>query len=111
MDRDLEAIARRYDSGTDFDRYCIEHEANLFLQGYEGGSVLELGCAGGGMTRRLVERVDRLVVVDGSQMYLDALRGEMGDQAVFVHSLFEDFSAGERFRHILAARILEHLAE
>jgi len=111
MERDLDSIARRYNSQTDFDRHCIEHETDLFLQGYAGGGVLELGCASGGMTRRLVDLVDRLVVVDGSRVYLDELRDELGDRAVFVHSLFEDFSPEERFRHILAARILEHLAD
>ena len=69
--RDLERIASEYDSLSDFDRYAIEHEADLFLARYRGGAVLELGCARGGMTRKLAPVVERLVVVDCPLSYLE----------------------------------------
>lgn len=107
--RDLDHIASEYDSMTDFDRWCIEHEAKRFVEDYDGGAVLELGCAGGGMTRPIAEVAERLVVVDGSEVYLAPLREELAGRAQLVHARFEEFDTRERFRHIVAARILEHL--
>lgn len=109
--RDLETIASEYDSLSDFDRHAIEFEADLFLSEYCGGAVLELGCARGGMTRKLAGAVERLVVVDGAGTYLDGLRAELAGRAELVHSRFETFQPAFRFRHILAARILEHLTD
>ncbi len=111
MQRDLEAVASEYDSLHDFDRFAIEFEADLFLAQYDGGAVLELGCARGGMTRKMAAMVDHLVVVDGAETYLNELRAEMGSRVDFIHSRFEDYTPAQRFRHILAARILEHLSE
>lgn len=109
--RDLETIASEYDSMTDFDRYAIEHEVDTFLAGYRGGRVLELGCAKGGMTRKMAGVVDELVVVDGSRTYLDPIAEELKGKGEFVCSLFEAYQPAKKFRHVLAARILEHLDE
>ncbi|HEY2386216.1 MAG TPA: methyltransferase domain-containing protein [Candidatus Binatia bacterium] len=109
--RDLDQIASEYDSLSDFDHHAIAHEADLFLADYVDGAVLELGCARGGMTRKLAPIVDRLVVVDGSETYLTELRRDLGQQAEFVSSRFEDYDPASTFRHVLAARILEHLQE
>jgi 2-polyprenyl-3-methyl-5-hydroxy-6-metoxy-1,4-benzoquinol methylase len=106
----LERIAEEYDTLSDFDRHGIEHEARMLVDYYRGGSVLEIGCASGVMTRILAPAVERLVVVDGSQRYLSRLRQELPG-VEFVHAMVEDYEPREQFRHILAARILEHLED
>jgi 2-polyprenyl-3-methyl-5-hydroxy-6-metoxy-1,4-benzoquinol methylase len=108
----LNAIAERYDSESDFDHHAITFGTSLILEHAKGPNGLELGCASGVMTKILAEHFEKLVVVDGSEYYIGDLRKNFarGNIEYYV-SLFEEFETREKFNTIIMAHILEHVAD
>jgi 2-polyprenyl-3-methyl-5-hydroxy-6-metoxy-1,4-benzoquinol methylase len=105
----LDRISVEYNSEVDFDRYLIEFNFDVLKDHLCGDRILEMGCASGVMTRLLLSKVARLEVVDGSQLYIDQLRPELGDRVEFVKALFEDYDTDKKYSDILLARALEHI--
>lgn len=112
-----EAITRFYDSRTtdcgflgDPEHY--EHPRARWMVGrVSGGSLLEVGCGNGGMTRLLAPRVDRVVALDVSGPSLAAVR-ELGLPNVeTVQSLVERYRPATRFDWIVASEVIEHLRD
>jgi 2-polyprenyl-3-methyl-5-hydroxy-6-metoxy-1,4-benzoquinol methylase len=74
------------------------------------GSILEVGCADGGMTRMLLEFSADYTVLDGAEQYLAAamalspkVKGEL--------SLIEVWTPGRRYDNIILAHVLEHVQD
>jgi SAM-dependent methyltransferase len=107
----LEDVAGRYDPTRDFDYHLSEYGAGLVLEDFPGGSLLEVGCSSGVMTRRFAERVERLHVVDGSASYVGQVRATVGPHVAFHVSLAEDFSPAEPFDAVVLASLLEHVLD
>jgi 2-polyprenyl-3-methyl-5-hydroxy-6-metoxy-1,4-benzoquinol methylase len=107
----LAKVAEWYDSRKDFDYHLIKYGASLILEHAAGDSLLELGCAGGVMTEEFVKRFPKLVVVDGSEKYVETAREIAGGRGSFHVSLFEDFEPGQTFDNIVMASILEHIVD
>lgn len=82
--------------------------ARVFARFWRGRSCLELGPAEGQMTPLLLEAFERVVLLEGSAVFADALQQRFRDATV-VHSLFEDFESEERFDTILIGNVLEHV--
>jgi len=62
------------------------------------------------MTEIFAQYFENLVVVDGSEYYINTVRKSLSRKNVRYHvSLFEDFETDEKFETIILARILEHL--
>lgn len=75
-----------------------------------GNLILEMGCADGEMTQRLVSDYLDVTVVDGSKTFLDALSKKITAKNIhFQLSLFEHYSPEKKFDLIIMAHILEHL--
>lgn len=85
-------------------RYC----GRLFARFWRGDSCLELGPAEGVMTEVLAARFERLVLVDGSAQFCDAL-AERHPNADVNCSLFEEWDTEERFDTIVIGHVLEHV--
>ena len=108
----LEGIAGIYDAASDFDGVLTRFAFRFLSPRLSGGRTLEMGCSSGVMTALLIGRVSALEVVDGSRSYLDQVAERLGRrEAVFHHSLFEDFEPRGGFADIVMARALEHLED
>jgi len=107
----LAKVADWYDSRKDFDYHLIKYGAALILENASGHSLLELGCSAGVMTEEFVKRFPHLVVVDGSEKYVEIARQIAGGRGSFHVSLFEDFEPGQTFDNIVMASILEHIID
>jgi len=108
----LERIAGDYNSEKDFDSHLIVYGYERIRPQLIGRRVLEMGCASGVMTRRLVCDVEQLEVVDGARAYLDQLSVDPTLANVrFHHTLFEAFEPQGRYSDVIMARALEHLPD
>jgi 2-polyprenyl-3-methyl-5-hydroxy-6-metoxy-1,4-benzoquinol methylase len=108
----LNAIAERYDSESDFDHHAITFGASVILERAKGPNGLELGCSSGVMTRILANHFEKLVVVDGSEYYIKNLREVFPRKNIeYYVSLFEEFEPTEKFNSIIMAHILEHVVD
>lgn len=106
----LETIARKYDPNRDFDYHSKIYAASLILENSRGPNALELGCSTGVMTKIFAQHFENLVVVDGSEYYINTVKKSLSRKNVRYHvSLFEDFETDEKFETIILAWILEHL--
>lgn len=107
----LERVAESHDYGAGFNGTLIGLRFRA-IRPYlgTGRRVLELGPAGGEMTRLLREVTDRLTVVDGSEAALERVRERVPD-AEAVCSLFERLDLGRRFDAVLLCHVLEHVAD
>lgn len=84
--------------------------ARVFARFWRGERVLELGPAEGQMTPHLLDTFERVVLVEGSEVFASSLK-ERFPRATVVSSLFEDFDTDERFDTILLGNVLEHVED
>ncbi|MBQ5948342.1 bifunctional 2-polyprenyl-6-hydroxyphenol methylase/3-demethylubiquinol 3-O-methyltransferase UbiG [Massilia sp. ST3] len=112
-DRDYNAEAKdsqghQYAYGFDFD---VMHPYMLqsFQPFFRPGSLLELGCFQGALTRRLLAHFDDVTCVEASSEALDAARALVGDKATFFHARFEEVQLPRRYDNIVLTHVLEHL--
>ncbi len=87
-----------------------QYGARVFSRFWRGRSCLELGPAEGQMTPLLLDAFERVVLVEGSAVFAEALKNRFAD-AVVVHALFEDFAPEEQFDTIVIGNVLEHVDE
>lgn len=75
------------------------------------GSVLELGCGDGEMTKGLVKSFEEVTVVDGSSTMLKESEKRLAEynNIEFIESYFEHFSTNKKFDVIIMSHILEHM--
>lgn len=105
----LSSVAHVYDPINDpIETYIINRRADVLMSHMKGPKVLEMGCSGGIMTRRLAKKFD-LTVVEGSQEYIDMVRHLVPAKVKFFCSLFEEWEPEEQFDDIIMANILEHV--
>lgn len=74
-----------------------------------GGSLLELGCGNGGMTRLLADVADRMVALDVSSASLKVVSAIGLRNVEVVHSLVEQYHPEKTFDWIVMCEVLEHL--
>jgi SAM-dependent methyltransferase len=75
------------------------------------GRVLELGCSDGYMTELLSAHAHTVDVVDGCERFLDTARKRNLPNARFIQSMFEEFKTDRQYDCVVAAFILEHVAD
>lgn len=85
--------------------------AQWIVEQIGGGSLLEIGCGNGGMTRLLAPRVSRLIAMDVSAPSLAALEQLGLENVTTVCGLLEDYEPPQPFDQIVMSEILEHLRE
>jgi 2-polyprenyl-3-methyl-5-hydroxy-6-metoxy-1,4-benzoquinol methylase len=87
-----------------------EHpRAKWLVEQVQGGSLLEIGCGNGGMTRLLAPRVSQLLAIDVSAPSLREVEGWGMENVTTVRALVEDFRPSQRFDWIVMSEVLEHL--
>jgi 2-polyprenyl-3-methyl-5-hydroxy-6-metoxy-1,4-benzoquinol methylase/acetyltransferase-like isoleucine patch superfamily enzyme len=112
----LEEIADRFDQSEGFNgilssKYDVEKILELCPN---RGSILELGCGEGLLTRELVKHFDKVVAVDGSSICIEKARDKLLSlnwcgKAELIKSMFEDFETDEKFDNIILVHVLEHV--
>lgn len=88
----------------------VEYSFRIFRRYFRGGRCLEMGPAEGLMSKHLYEHFSELTLVEGAETFACALRDEYPKAKVHC-SLFEEFSAAERFDTIVLGHVLEHVDE
>jgi trans-aconitate methyltransferase len=74
------------------------------------GSLLEVGCASGEMTRLLLDFDPDLSVLDGAPAYVEAARA-LSPRIQGEVSLIEDWSPDRGYDNIILAHVLEHVVD
>lgn len=104
----LDQIAKNSLFTTPAGNTSLYKSFDVFMRYAKKGSVLELGCAEGLMTEKIVEYFDDVAVVEGSSVFCEQLRKKL--PSVEVHnSYFEDFDCNKKFDNILLGHVLEHV--
>lgn len=87
-----------------------EHpRAEWVLSVIDGGSLLEIGCGNGGMTRLLSPKVERITAFDVSRPSLDELEKLRLSNVITRQGLIENFHTDEKFDWVLMSEVIEHL--
>ena len=110
---ELEFLKKVYSTYTvDFSKQTAkmrELAVRTFSPYLKGGTCLELGCSDGFMTQMLAQRVENLVVVDGSKEFLLQASERGLSNVTFEFGLFENYQSDTKFDYIVASYILEHV--
>lgn len=107
----LAALAPDFSSHEGFNARLIDYRFRELLPFVAGARLcVELGSADGRMTGQLAGAVDRLVAVDGSPAYVETLRRRLPEVEA-VCCLFEEFVPPEPPDAVVAAHVLEHVAD
>ncbi len=83
--------------------------ASWVLSNVAGGSLLEVGCGNGGMTRLLAPKVDQLIAFDVSAPSLEAVRALELPNVTTAQGLIENFQPDTRFDFVVLSEVIEHL--
>lgn len=108
-----------------YNTYTVDHSlqtqtmreliVKTFKPFLKGGSALELGCSDGYMTEMICNLVDRLNVVDGSELFLLKAKERAEVKKIanvnFNFSLFEEFQTEQKYDYVVASYILEHVLD
>lgn len=107
----LETLADNFSSEHGFNARLIDYGFETLQPFFTGvGNCLELGCADGRMTRKLVERFPNLTVVDASSKYIETMQQKFPTVNA-VCSLFEEFKPTQQYDLIIMSHILEHVED
>lgn len=107
----LEGVAQVFSTQKDFDGRLNQYIYRRIRPWFRGSSVLELGCADGGMSIHLPEHFEEIVIVDGAQVYIEAVERLLSNRAEYHTGLFEEVEIDRTFDTILATNILEHVTD
>jgi len=110
-DLDLESkdtVERQYFYQFDYE---VMHKYMLrtFEPHVRKGPSLELGPFEGAFSQRLLEIVDDLTCVEGSEEAAEKARDNLGSRATIHCATFEDVELGKKFTNIFMTHVLEHL--
>lgn len=109
--RRLDSVSEWYSTKKGFDG-CLTHYVYQRIKAwFRGNSVLELGCADGGMSVHLPKHFEDITIVDGGEVYIDKVQALLGKQAIYHVGLFEKVKINRSFDTILATSILEHVED
>lgn len=103
-----DSLGHQYAYGFDFD---VMHPYMLqsFEPMFRPGSLLELGCFKGALTRRLLAHFDDVTCVEASDQALQEARASLDPRVQFIHSRFEEAVLPRRYDNIVLTHVLEHL--
>ncbi|PZV15269.1 MAG: hypothetical protein DCF20_10820 [Pseudanabaena sp.] len=114
MQSDLDQIAQKYSTYTDYDYWLNRAACKILIPRLEGLKVLQMGCASGVITEQLIKIVGELHVVEGSSLYVQEMRDRFGSQVQIEVSYFEEFSPDQTYDAIVlegALHILKNPAQ
>jgi 2-polyprenyl-3-methyl-5-hydroxy-6-metoxy-1,4-benzoquinol methylase len=87
---------------------CTYRTLKRYLDEFDSGNVLEIGCADGRVTQHLITHNINLTCVDGSEKLLQ-LTKEKFPSITAVNSMLEDWETEQKFDFIICSFVLEHV--
>jgi len=108
MDDAAQPAHERYAYGFDYD---VMHPFMLraFQPFFSGSRLLELGCARGDFTQRLLPHFEEICCVEAASDAVQAARARLGGRVQVEQGLFEEVSLDGRFDTVVMTHVLEHL--
>jgi len=107
----LEEVSQWYDSRVGINRDLGRAAAARICRRAHGARALELGCASGVVTEKLVASFPHVDVVDSAARYAQRARCLLAGKGKAYHCLFEEFEPSGRYDAIIMTWILEHVAD
>ena len=108
----LAAAVASYGEGVaPFDALMRSYMMRTFAPWFQDGACLQVGCAHGDQTSLLLDRYDDLTVLEPDPTFIAHTRDRVGERAVFVEALLEDYETDRRFDTIVFSHVLEHVAD
>jgi len=108
----LSAVIASYgEAYSPFDAKMRDYMMRAFEPFFREGPCLQVGCAHGDQTSLLLDRFPKVTVVEGAPEFIEITRARVGERALFVQGLIEDFDTDERYDTILFAHVLEHVID
>lgn len=111
----LEEVSDKYDPSDpkkDFDYWLIQFDFQTISKNLIGKKVIELGCGKGVLTKRLSKICEKLIVVEGSQNYIEDVKKELGvkNNIEYHHSLWQEFNyENDDISDVIFSSGLEHV--
>lgn len=106
----LDEISQKYTTLNGMDMWTNYYEYKTIKKYFCGDTVLELGCADGGMTKLLIEDFKNITVIDGSDNAIKRLKSQINsDKIETIVSYFEDVDINKKYDTIIMGHILEHV--
>jgi 2-polyprenyl-3-methyl-5-hydroxy-6-metoxy-1,4-benzoquinol methylase len=98
----------KYAYSFDFD---VMHNYMLksFIPFFKDGSLLELGSFKGDFTRKFIPYFKDISCVEASSEAIDIAKKELGNNAVFYNTLFENATLPKKYDNIVFTHVLEHI--
>jgi len=107
----LEDVADWYETEGFYARF-VETGFKIIKHHFKRERCLELGCADGAMTEKLLDQFESVVAVDGAEKHCRQVRQRLNDENLtVVCELFEDYQPDYRFDTIIMAHVLEHVKD
>ena len=105
------AVASYGEGAAPFDLRMRDYMMRTFQPWFQDGACLQVGCAHGDQTSLLLQRFEDLTVLEPDTVFITHTRERLGDRAVFVQALLEDYETDQRFDTIMFSHVLEHVAD
>ncbi|HAD61915.1 MAG TPA: class I SAM-dependent methyltransferase [Planctomycetaceae bacterium] len=100
-----------WERGTHYATYGVilgKFIAQSIIENTSGGSLLDLACGDGTLTKMLAPHFDRVVGVDAAASHLEKAKALLPD-VEFHHALIEELETEERFDAVTMVCLLEHV--
>jgi len=109
----LEDYAKNYITSDDSSQQRLMRnlEVRVIRPYIKRGHALELGCEIGYMSEIIAPLVERLDIVDASELFLEKTKSRGIPNTRYFCSLFENFKSDCKYDLVLASHVLEHLAD
>lgn len=98
----------KYAYGFDFD-VMHPYMIRSFQPFFRNGSVLELGSFQGAFTKRLKPFFTDITCVEASDEAITDAKRLLGDEIIFINSLFEEVQLPKKYDNIVLTHVLEHI--
>lgn len=106
-----EAVASYGEGAAPFDAKMRDYMMRAFGPWFADGKCLQVGCAHGDQTSRLLDRYDDITVVEAEPSFIEYTRQRLGDRVRFVESFVEDYVTDARYQTIIFSHVLEHVID
>jgi 2-polyprenyl-3-methyl-5-hydroxy-6-metoxy-1,4-benzoquinol methylase len=109
--QELDNIASGFSTHGDFDEVISNFMTEIVIPQVKGEDVLEAGCSTGVMTEQMIDLVNSLEVIEGSESYAKQVGERFKGKLKMNHGLFQDFTPNNRYTSVIFAHVLHHIED